>query len=119
MQEFINCPSCQRKLQVPEALLGTEVQCPTCRTTFTAQVSGPAPSQPASLPPMPQHEPTYPAAPPAPRAPSDYRDDYDPRIRSRRDLAPHRGTAILTLGILSIVIPYLGLITGPIAWTMG
>ena len=32
-------------------------------------------------------------------------------------MAPHRGSAVLTLGILSLVI--CGIILGPIAWAMG
>jgi LSD1 subclass zinc finger protein len=30
----IKCPSCQRILNLPDSLRGTEVQCPTCQTTF-------------------------------------------------------------------------------------
>jgi len=55
-----------------------------------------------------------------PLADDDY-DDYDDadrhRRRRRRDLAPHRGSTILTLGILSLVV--CGVILGPIAWAMG
>jgi hypothetical protein len=120
MQEIISCPSCQRKLQVPESLLGQDVQCPTCGATFVGTAGGGAP--PA------RPESAYP--PPAPRPPQredrgrgygdyDDRDDYrdDRRRRPRRDLAPHRGSTVLTLGILSLVI--LGIIFGPIAWSMG
>ncbi|MCI0465245.1 MAG: zinc-ribbon domain-containing protein [Gemmataceae bacterium] len=146
MAEIISCPSCQRKLQVPENLLGQDVQCPTCGAAFAARADqGPAPSQapapPPTVAPTPAPEPqrwapSYPPAGPdrgdyppgpGPRRPpgrdygyeDDY-DDYDPynrRPRSRRGMAPHRGSTILTLGILSLVV--LGPILGPIAWVMG
>jgi hypothetical protein len=129
MQEIINCPSCQRKLQVPEALLGQDVQCPTCGATFTAtlggQTSAPAAAEPPAVGPQPDLE-----REPAPRRDpgrrhrddyddyDDYDDDYDRRrFRRRRDLVPHRGSTILTLGILSLVV--CGPILGPIAWIMG
>jgi predicted Zn finger-like uncharacterized protein len=36
MPEVIQCPSCDRKVRVPDSLLGKKVKCPTCATTFTA-----------------------------------------------------------------------------------
>ena len=36
MPLVVDCPSCQRKLRVPDELLGQRVQCPTCSTTFEA-----------------------------------------------------------------------------------
>ena len=122
MPEIIACPECARKLRVPEDLLGKLVKCPTCSLTFTAEL--PAPPPPAATP--------YDAAPP-PRTPDDVaapvrrrgRDDGDDddddyprrrRRRVRRDALPHRGTLILILGILSIVI--CGFF-GPAAWVMG
>jgi predicted Zn finger-like uncharacterized protein len=46
----------------------------------------------------------------------DYEDDYEDRPRRRR-YAEHRGSLILTLGVLSLFM--LPLILGPIAWVMG
>jgi len=46
-----------------------------------------------------------------------WEQDYRPRVR--RDCEPHRGTLILVLGILSIVIQPLGLMLGLPAWIMG
>jgi hypothetical protein len=122
MQEIINCPGCQRKLQVPETLLGHDVQCPTCGKTFQATLELP--------PPRPAPPPAYPEDPddrPPPRSKRrrydddyDYEDDYeDGRYRRRRDLEPHRGSLILVFGILSIVMGAIGLVLGPIAWIMG
>jgi hypothetical protein len=132
MPEITQCPGCQRKLQVPEALMGQQVQCPTCGTMFTAATDADAPPP---LPSQPQVSPTPLPPGPAPpredeeprrrRRPDDYHDRYDDydeyeedryRRRRRRDLMPHRGSTILTLGILSLVI--CGLL-GPIAWVMG
>src|SRR6266436_5831080 len=40
-----DCPSCNRKLRVPDELLGKKVKCPTCGTVFQADESAaPAPS---------------------------------------------------------------------------
>jgi hypothetical protein len=75
-------------------------------------------------------EPSPPPPPPR-RERSSRRDDYDDhddreyddyddrprRYRRRRDLAPHRGSTILTFGILSLVV--FGPIFGPMAWIMG
>jgi predicted Zn finger-like uncharacterized protein len=121
MPMVIDCPSCNRKLNVPESLLGQLVKCPTCGATFTAVDKGPAIP---STPPPPE-DPTYqpvdpdPAAPqPSRRGPLHDEDDDFPR-RRRRNYQPHRGAVVLTLGILSLVICCLGVILGPIAWVMG
>ncbi len=120
MKEIISCPSCQKKLQLPEEYLGKTVQCPGCKSSFTAQRGGGKPEQAAGPPPE-EEEPR-----PRRRRPDyddedeadDHEDDYGerPRRRRRRDLAPHRGGAILTMGILSL------LVCGPLgiaAWIMG
>lgn len=125
MAEIISCPSCQRKLQVPETFYGQTVQCPECRQTFTAQ---PPPTTGVQPPPalLPLPLPLPPAPPPAdpprrrPRFDTDYDDeddDFDIDARERRPGLPHRGGAILALGILGVVL--CGMIFGPIAWTMG
>jgi hypothetical protein len=119
MAEVLTCPSCNRKLQVPDNLLGQDVQCPTCSATFLAQASGPV------LPPI---EPPLPLAPldesPRSRRRDWGDDDYDDddgrrRVRRRRrsDYEPHRGAMIMTLGILSFFIA--SFILGPMAWIMG
>src|SRR5438094_504099 len=122
MTIIADCPSCNRKLRVPEELLGKEVRCPTCGTTFTASGSSGEPSPPpARQPPeeeeKPWEEPLDEPAPPKRRVPSRERDeDFDdeddddrPWRRSgrRRDLQPHRGSLILVLGILSLVFLHI------------
>jgi hypothetical protein len=98
MSDTFNCPSCGRELRVPPELLGQQVRCPTCGTTF-----GTAPAA------MAQPEPAIPLG----RATA---ADEPPR-----PLLPDRGTTILVFGILSIIIGWgcIGLVLGPLAWTMG
>ncbi len=126
MSEIISCPSCHRQLQVPESLLGQDVQCPTCSATFVGSAAGARPSAPSV--PVGQAESAYapPGARPLERADQhnrpaeacDYEEDrYPPR--RRRDLAPHRASTVLVLGILSLVICGVGLVLGIIAWAMG
>jgi hypothetical protein len=133
MPDIISCPICQRKLQVPESYLGQQVQCPSCKAMFTA-ASASAVALPPPVPPTAQ-----PAGPadwqrPAraeeeprrrrddyddqPRRRDRYDDDYDDRMdfRRRRPYMPHRGAAVLVLGILSLVV--CGIL-GPFAWVMG
>lgn len=103
MAEIISCPSCQRKLQVPVTLARQDVQCPGCGATFVAHLPEPA---------LPRDRPRDP--PSWVRGPLED-DGFGPGMQ-RRDLAPHRGALILTLGLLGLVgLP----IISPIAWIMG
>jgi hypothetical protein len=128
MAEIISCPSCQRKLQVPETLVGQDVQCPTCGATFVARVAGAAPP-PTRAPQAPAQRwdedrrpyfdlPQRERRDAGGRAYDDDRgnDDYGTYARRRRDLAPHRGALILTLGIVGLVVLP---IVSPIAWILG
>src|SRR5690242_6374323 len=45
MSTLLDCPSCARKLRVPDEFLGKSVRCPTCGETFGAPDS-PPPSPP-------------------------------------------------------------------------
>src|SRR5438094_2352661 len=127
MPEVLTCPSCQRKLQVPEDLLGQDVQCPTCGATFLANLAGSrAASTAGSSAGSRNHE-----APSQSRAlekssrrdaDDDY-EDYDrgrkSKIRRRRraDYEPHRGGMIMAMGIISFF--FAPVILGPIAWIIG
>jgi len=113
MPEIVSCPSCGKQLRVPDSLLGKNVKCPQCATTFIGGASaGPEPVEPA-----PAWDRGEDAGPRRPRYQDDD-DEYDrPRRGWRGDYEPHRGGAILTLGILSLFI--CGPILGPIAWIMG
>jgi hypothetical protein len=115
MPSQITCPSCGGPLRVPEELFGRRVQCPTCQSIFVAENAGGGP------PPVARPEDAATEAPRRPRRPqyddNDYRDDdYGEARPRRRWLQPHRGTLILVLGILSLVV------CGPLgiaAWVMG
>ncbi len=112
MPEIMNCPQCDGKLRVPDELLGCSVQCPTCGITFTAPAGAHDHSSPETI--QPDDAPG-----PEPSQTREYEDAPDLLCQRqlRADLPPHRGTLILVLGILSIVIPCCGLL-GPIAWVM-
>jgi hypothetical protein len=136
MPEIITCPSCQRKLQAPESTLGQDVQCPSCGATFIATFGAPPP-RPA---PVPRESSRPVSGGGRGRQADDYgrADDYGldeerggragwRALPPRADLPhghvlPHRGAAVLTLGILALVglvICVPSLILGPIAWVMG
>jgi hypothetical protein len=135
MAEIISCPSCQRKLQVPETLEGQDVQCPTCSATFVARINQQQPPSRygSDRPPenagerWSERRPDYdrPPEPPRPwddRPPSPYGGysggygGYDDYGRRRGPRTAHRGPTILILGILGLVVlPILC----PIAWIMG
>jgi predicted Zn finger-like uncharacterized protein len=106
MPDLIYCPQCERKLRVPDELRGRSVKCPTCGTIFTAASET---AQLLSELPADAEDP-----------PARYQDESAEEIMLRRqgriDLTPHRGTLILVLGILSIVV--CGFL-GPVAWIMG
>jgi predicted Zn finger-like uncharacterized protein len=109
-----SCPSCSRALRVPDDLLGKNVKCPTCGTTFLAAGE--------SAPPPAEEEPPAPAPARRPAPPDDYDDgpaaEERRPARRRSSLQPHRGQIILILGILALVTG-TGWILGPIAWIMG
>jgi hypothetical protein len=111
----INCPSCKGAVRVPEDLLGKRVQCPRCDAKFVAEVDDeerpPAAATTAGAP----DEARVPQRRPRPRPGDEYDDDYDDRPR-RRSGRPHRGGAILTLGILSLL---LCAPLGIFAWVIG
>jgi predicted Zn finger-like uncharacterized protein len=121
MPEIVQCPECQRKLKVPDNLLGKNVKCPTCGATFTA--AGEAAPEPAAAP-APARRPreeAYEEEPAPPRRREDYEEDegdYEerPRRRRRRPVGdyqtPNRGGTILTMGIFSIVLAICCAIAG-------
>jgi len=48
MSHIVNCPSCSRKLRVPDQLVGKLVKCPTCDKTFTASADLMTPETPVA-----------------------------------------------------------------------
>jgi predicted Zn finger-like uncharacterized protein len=114
---IISCPSCPQKLRVPEDLLGRPVKCPKCGIIFDAPPPEAAaePTQDgtgeAATPTQTGVPPQVNPIVPAPGAP--------PPRRIRRDAEPGRGALILTLGIVSIVLPIIGWVPGIAAIVMG
>jgi hypothetical protein len=53
MPTTLACPSCRTQLQVPDDLLGTNVQCPACGLTFQLPAGGSAQQQPPAPSPAP------------------------------------------------------------------
>jgi hypothetical protein len=71
MPNVVSCPSCQKQLKVPDALIGKSVKCPGCQETFTAKS---APNEEIAEKPRKK------------AAPSPEEDDYEtPREATRRD----------------------------------
>jgi hypothetical protein len=71
MALVVDCPSCTRKLRLPDDLLGRTVRCAHCAETFEAKAT-PAPvSSPSpileSAPPPPYEKPNFDDAEPCPR----------------------------------------------------
>jgi predicted Zn finger-like uncharacterized protein len=131
MSTLIDCPSCQRKLRVPDEFLGKSVRCPTCGQTFGA----PEPAAVGAAAPPPLEKPPAPVAPaplnfelgesspkpppaeePKPRRRHEpERDEFDdgwddepPRRRRRREFEPcPRCGDDVRRG--AVVCPYCGL----------
>lgn len=127
MPTLVNCPECRRELRVPDYLRGKEVECPTCGARFVAGASAndaadsrAAPTEAFQESPLPRRDPTPGFQPSFAEDEDDpYYDRGRPSRQHRLDLDPHRGTLILTLGILSLVLPCGGLVIGIIAWVLG
>jgi predicted Zn finger-like uncharacterized protein len=141
MTSTTTCPSCQRPLRVPDSLLGQNVKCPACGTTFASALEQPHPTPaqrreepPTADAPLPhqtmaarrEEEERRPARceedRPRRRARDEEdEDDYDERPRRRRQRhdrgTDDRSTVILVLGICAWVV--FPLPFGPIAWFMG
>ena len=147
MPTFVACPGCGIKLGVPDTLLGKKVRCASCANVFEAHADAPPPiptPAPAAvsngvandLPEAPLDEPPPRQRPrdsydyyPDYREEDDYYDEERDRYRRRRDycrrdLEPHRGSMVLSFGILSLVLPFtcgmigalVGVVLGPLAW---
>ncbi len=102
----IPCPSCRRFLNLPEAVLGQEVRCPVCQSTFQATEQPAATPRPPAAP-APPPAPRYDYDPPRSRAPArprDYRDHDEPDFEDARPIDPvARNGAFVWMLIAAIV----------------
>jgi len=121
MSRIVDCPSCARKLRLPEDLLNVEVQCPGCGTVFTgAEAEAPEPT----AAPVEDHLETVEEEPPAKvRLPARRRsrelededededeDDYEDRPRRRR--GPDKPSKVQAIAIMVLVGGILAAIEG-------
>jgi predicted Zn finger-like uncharacterized protein len=87
MPTIVDCPACQRKLRVPDDLLGKQVKCPQCGDTFaaTAQAEPPPPltSQPETLAFTPGAGPSEPSLPDGPTAPGPQPSPAQEKVTAR------------------------------------
>lgn len=118
MAMTVVCPSCARKLNVPDNLIGELVKCPVCGQNFKVEAE-PVSGAPEKRPVEPKVTAPHEVEPIAGNKKDEDAPTWEFSPRRRRDLEPHRGTIILVLGILSICIGCVGIIFGPIAWVMG
>jgi hypothetical protein len=81
MPVITTCPDCDKKLKVPDNLLGKKVKCPGCSKMFTAEDSS-AP-EPSSSKPRDGSVTNRPSA--QPRRRDDDEEEDRPRSRGRRD----------------------------------
>jgi predicted Zn finger-like uncharacterized protein len=120
-----DCPSCNRKLRVPDELLGKKVKCPTCGTVFQADESAaPSPAVREEDEPItstaeeeqsPIGRPESEEEPSTPSKRRPGRDDEDdalgpPRreVGRKPDKVQNIGVMMLISGILGVII-FLGL----------
>lgn len=120
MAMTVVCPSCSRNLNVPADLIGELVKCPVCSQNFKVEADAePVPVVPEVRPVEPMSAAPPDAEPSRPKLKDEDPASWEFTPNRRRDLQPHRGSTILVLGILSIVLPFANLILGPLAWALG
>jgi hypothetical protein len=128
MPIFLDCPSCGRKLAVPDSLLGSSVRCPHCRGEFTipalADASPPAEGElprderEAEGVPRPDERPSPEEDEPGVPEEEGFRDRAADRFRLRTDVRPvvlGPTIALLVTGILgtlaSVAVFFFSLLT--------
>jgi hypothetical protein len=143
----IECPTCSRKLKLPDSLAGKSVVCPGCRVTFTAPVVSEVPvleevgTAPAEAKPRPPARDERAACPVCgayvslstafcPQCGAEFDEGceegerpWEHGGRQRLDTVPHRGALVLTAGIIGVVFltfcPFISPVAGIAAWLMG
>lgn len=156
--ELLTCPACGCSIQVADAVLGRRVRCIGCKHSFVAEagLTAPPPARRETPPvaratPRADAEETLPGEgspycpgcgrrinwidPRCPHCGEEFEPEDPARSRRlgaelvRRDYEPHRGTLILSLGNVSLIVGALSLCTfglgavvslpvGILAWLM-
>lgn len=97
----VSCPTCGQRHEVADTQLGVSIQCSDCARAFVAE---------------------KPAAARSPSADLAFADRPAGEGKSRRRsewVEAHRGGMIMAMGIVSILIGGIGLVTGILAWVWG
>lgn len=112
MPEQVRCPECNAALRVPEKLLGKNVKCPKCQTTFTAEMEGldeleevvdePAPAARRRLKPSEDEE----------ELPPEEEYEERPRQRRRGRRRAEAAAAVAAPAISLLVLGILGILMG-------
>lgn len=97
MPQIIQCPSCQRELQVPEDFVGRPVKCPSCGVNFVTQAGTSA--APTPLPRISE---------PATYAPPGYYGSAPPAGTPGMVLTP--AIFLLIVGMLCFLVDVLGIV---------
>jgi len=98
---IVSCPTCGKRYEVADNQLGSSVHCADCARAFVAE-------KPAASVPPPRSDLV-----------SDERYDDERRPRRRERYEPHRGGLVMAMGIVSILVGGIGLVTGILAWIWG
>lgn len=115
MPEQVRCPSCNAALRVPDNLLGKNVKCPKCQTTFTAEMEEAAERQSIAREPAPARRSRAMEEPEEEDFLEEEEEEERPRPRrrgKRRSAAAMEAvsgpaTALLVVGIIDIVLGIL------------
>jgi predicted Zn finger-like uncharacterized protein len=123
MPEQVRCPECNAALRVPDNLLGKNVKCPKCQTTFTAETDEPAESEGIVREPRPSSARRRP--PPPEEIEEDELEEVPDEEYEERPRRPRRGggrrraaeaavagpaTSLIVLGILDLVLISVGVL---------
>jgi hypothetical protein len=107
MPMIVECPSCGKKLKIPDDLVGKTVRCSDCAGTFLAE-------RPRSAAPLP---------PPLPPAEYQERPSHRRSQLTQEGMMPHRGGLVMAFGIIAAVMVLLsggvyvgGAVAGPVAF---
>lgn len=112
MPEQVRCPSCNAALRVPDSLLGKNVKCPKCQTTFLAEMEELEQPERIVREPLPARRSRAPQEEDEEELLEEEEEEERPRRRRRRkrrfaeaeSLVSGPATALLVVGIIDIIL---------------